>query len=193
MRQCLEYRLYRCHTYARCAKHHDSLPCRSYRDSLRTYLPCKTRVFPKDSVFNDINATTEHGTDLALHPNEILECRVRRKFHQQIDVAIRAFFLAGARPEDPKLFGLVFPRDGLYLITLRAYLVKHAHISNAIIIPKSAHGGAVKFWQNRDRGRATAMRGRFGARERRRRGEQRRQRHFAGRTRAPPPSRRCRP
>ena len=33
-----------------------------------------------------------------------------------------------ARAEDPKLLCLVFPRDSVYLVTLRAYLVHHAHL-----------------------------------------------------------------
>ena len=34
----------------------------------------------------------------------------------------------GGCAEDPKFFGLVSPRDSVYLIPLRAYLVQHTHI-----------------------------------------------------------------
>ena len=46
---------------------------------------------------------------------------------------------AGTRTEHPKRFRLVFLRDSVDFIPLRAYLIQHAHIFNANIIPFFAH------------------------------------------------------
>ena len=44
---------------------------------------------------------------------------------------------AGTQTEGPKPVGLVPPRDGVDILTLRAYLFQHAHFRNAAIIPHS--------------------------------------------------------
>ena len=49
------------------------------------------------------------------------------KLHKEINVAVGALLFAGARSENPKLLGFVLLRDSVYLVTLRAYLVQHAH------------------------------------------------------------------
>ena len=51
---------------------------------------------------------------------------------------------AGARTEDPKLFGLVLPRDSVDFITLRAYLVQHAHKKTSILYHILRHRGGKK-------------------------------------------------
>ena len=44
------------------------------------------------------------------------------------EIAVGALLLAGDGTEDPKLLGLVFPRDRVDLVPLRVYGVKHTHI-----------------------------------------------------------------
>ena len=50
-------------------------------------------------------------------------------------VAVGAFFPTGARTEHPKLFGFVLPCDSVDFITLRNYLVHHAHFENIDAFP----------------------------------------------------------
>ena len=62
-------------------------------------------------------------------------------FDKKIHIAVGAFLHAGARTEDPKPFCLVFPRDSVDFIPLRAYLVYHAHpyvASTSYHIPRPA-------------------------------------------------------
>ena len=57
----------------------------------------------------------------------------RLKLDKEIHIAVGMLIFAGARAKDPKLLGLVPPRDGVYLVTLRGYLIQHAH---TVCIPR---------------------------------------------------------
>ena len=64
----------------------------------------------------------------------------RHPFDKEINIATWAFHPAGARTEDPKPLGLVLPRDRVDFIPFRAYLIHHAHLENANIIPFLSDG-----------------------------------------------------
>ena len=58
------------------------------------------------------------------------EGRSRQELRNKINVAFRRLLLAGNGTENPKLLRLVFPRNGMYLITPCVYLIEHTHASS---------------------------------------------------------------
>ena len=76
---------------------------------------------------NEVNIPIEQSGKLSLHANMGEHCRVLAELDKKVRVTVRPLLLAGSRPEDPKLLGLVLLRDCVDLIPFRAYDVKHAH------------------------------------------------------------------
>ena len=102
----------------------------SYTDHIPSCLMGKPRAFVIIKATNRdyVYVPAQGGFQVRLQIYRIEKVVLRHMFDEDVHVAIWALFLASTRTKDPKLLGLVPPRDGVYLISLRAYLVQHAHI-----------------------------------------------------------------